>query len=521
MKVPDVMKQSFDSDRETLVGEIVLRAAAFDTARREAYLRQAAGGDPELLAEARRRLRDASDMPSSFLAGPVDLESLTLSGRPSAREARPPLCPSGDDRYQPEECLGTGGMAEVWRSVDRQLGRTVALKFLVHDDPFLLERFLREARSQARVQHDNVLDVYDTGVLSGRPYIAMRYVAGPTLMAIRESTNLEQKVRLLIRICEGLHAAHREGLIHRDVKPSNVLVEETPEGELKPYVGDFGIVTDPAQPGMKTTTGTLLGTPFYMAPERILDDHASIDRRSDVYSLGVTMYQLFSGVLPFYEEIAILVLRRILTEPARPLRHVVPSLPVEIEAIVMKCLKKDPDTRYPSMHALAADLRRFLDGEVVEAHAASLVHRTTKLVMRNKVLVAVAGAASALLVAAMTVAALLGVRAISARSEAELRRSEAEKVIGLYVDAFGEADPSATLDVSSDPSAEAVRYFAAVPIDELSDEQLSRYSTALRQIGEMRIRRGELEAAREPLERSRAMSDELDRRHPANRASLP
>src|SRR5262249_21931149 len=161
--------------------------------------------------------------------------------------------------------------------------------------PGARRRFLDEAQAQARVRHDNVLEVYETGEIEGTPFIAMRWVDGPTLLAIRGETSLEQKVRLIAQVAEGLHAAHREGLVHRDVKPSNVLVEKTPDGAWKLWIADFGI----AQWSEAGASGELAGTPAYLAPELLKGHAVQADRRADVYGLGVTLYELLTGEAPF------------------------------------------------------------------------------------------------------------------------------------------------------------------------------------------------------------------------------
>jgi eukaryotic-like serine/threonine-protein kinase len=484
------------------VGEIVLAAAALDPGEREAWLRQVTLSRPDLLAEVRRRLELAAALPESFLAVPA-AELLAVVDQVASGDGGP--------RYEPEECVGEGGMARVHKAFDRQLQRRVALKFLDRIEPDARRRFLREAQAQARVRHDNVLEVYETGELEGQPFIAMRWVDGPTLLAIRGETSLEQKVRLIAQVAEGLHEAHREGLIHRDVKPSNILVERTPDGDWKPWIADFGIA-------LWQEAGAderLAGTPAYLAPELLRGGAAQADRRADVYGLGVTLYQFLTGELPFGSPDLVELLRQVREEAPRPPREIVPALPADLEAILLKCLEKDPEARYPSARALAEDLRRYLDGDAVEAHAATFAYRLTKIVVRHRRLLAVAGIAAVLLVIALSVAAVLGVEARLANRRAELRRGQAEDLIGfMLTDLRSRLDPLGKLEILDEVGKRAMVYFAAVPEEELSDEELARRSQALYQIGDVRIKQGDLTGALKPLQESLALARALAERDP-------
>ncbi|MEM7355887.1 MAG: serine/threonine-protein kinase [Acidobacteriota bacterium] len=379
----------FASHQELRIGEIVLAAAALETDDREEFLRQLTVSEPDLLDEARRRLEQATRLPQAFLAVPAAeiLDAANQATRAGADMMSTPPLAVGSERYELGECLGRGGMSRVYKAFDRHLQRPVALKLLERADPKTVRRLLREAQTQARVRHEYVLEVYETGDLGGQPFIAMHYVNGPTLMEIREEINLEQKVRLMAQVAEGLDAAHREGLIHRDVKPSNVLVEMTPSGKIKPWVADFGIATA-LDSGSSIWTTAMAGTPYYIAPER-MNDGEKIDRRSDLYSLGVTFYQLLSGELPFDDPSLAEMLRQVREEEPSPLRERAPDLPAELDAIVMKCLAKNPDERYPSAVAVAEELWRFLDGEAVEAHTANLTYRIARAAGRKRFWVAV------------------------------------------------------------------------------------------------------------------------------------
>lgn len=339
------------------------RAAAVDEACRD---------DPSLRGEVEELLQCHAEM-GSFLAEPI----LNL--------AEPADTPAEDElslelqqwtRYQVLERLGRGGMAVVYKAWDPRLQRPIAIKFISGADDLTVKRFLREAEAQARVDHDNVLKIYETGVVGHHHYIAMQYVNGPTLLGVRDEITLERKVELMLKVAEGLHAAHRHGLVHRDIKPSNILVEQSAEGP-KPYLLDFGLAVELGAPGL-TKTGIVVGTPRYMAPERIHGDGGAVDRRSDIYSLGATFYEFLSGVAPFASSAGLQVLVDVLEAEFKPLRSLQPALAPELDAIVAKCLEKDPQHRYPSARALADDLRRYLDGEQVLARPTGTLGRLAK-----------------------------------------------------------------------------------------------------------------------------------------------
>lgn len=490
------------------VGEIVLAAAALAPGEREAFLRQVTLSQPALLAEVRRRLELAAALPESFLAVPA-AELLAVADQVAVEED----ALSSGPRYEPEECVGEGGMARVHKAFDRQLRRPVALKFLDRLEPDARRRFLREAHAQARVRHESVLEVYETGELDGRPFIAMHWVDGPTLLAIRAETSLEQKVRLIAQVAEGLHAAHREGLIHRDVKPSNILVERTPDGDWKPWIADFGI----ALWREAGSTGRLAGTPAYLAPELLRGGPAQADRRTDVYGLGVTLYEFLTGEAPFCSPNLVELFRQVREEAPRSPREILPDLPADLAAIALKCLEKEPEARYPSARALAEDLRRFLNGDAVEAHTATRTYRLARFAVRHRRPLLVAGVAAVLLMAALAVAAALGVAAQVANRRAELRRGQAEDLIGfMLTDLRDKLDPLGKLEILDEVGKRAMGYFAAVPQDELSDEELARRSQALYQIGDVRIRQGDLAGALGPLRESLALAQALVDRDPAS-----
>jgi len=359
---------------------------------------------------------EASRLVDLVERGLVSDETIADLARDLRREAEPPSDPTAPfavpgqavslprrlaGRYVLEGLLGQGAMARVYRAHDAVLHRAVALKLLEGDDPGRAERFVAEARAQARVRHDNVCQVFDAGSLDGTPFIAMQLVEGEPLHRAAERMTVPQKARALLEIAEGVHAAHRLGLVHRDLKPSNVMVEWK-DGAFHPYVVDFGLVRDLEGPGL-TVTGQTVGTPAYMAPEQARGEIAAMDRRTDVYGLGATLFHVLTGRPPFSGATALDVMLKVIdSEPPSP-RSVIASVPVDLDTIVLKCLEKNPDRRYDSARAVADDLRRYLEGEPVLARRQTAAGRLLSRMRKNRVV------ASALLVAvvALSVSALL------------------------------------------------------------------------------------------------------------------
>jgi serine/threonine protein kinase len=270
------------------------------------------------------------------------------------------------DRYELKEQLGAGGMAEVYLGRDRVLGRTIAIKTLLSQyggDPHFIERFRLEAQHAAALNHPNVVSVYDTGSDNGTHYIVMEYVEGKTLRdIIREEGPLlpERVAEIGADVCAGLSFAHSHGIVHRDIKPANIMV--TPGGAVK--VADFGIARAVSGDTV-TQTAMVLGTAQYFSPEQA--QSAPVDARSDIYSLGVVLYEMLTRQVPFTGSSPVAIAYKHVKEaPILPSR-LNPDVPPALESIVMKAMAKNPDNRYQSAQEMREDLLRALHGRPVQA----------------------------------------------------------------------------------------------------------------------------------------------------------
>jgi predicted Ser/Thr protein kinase len=268
-------------------------------------------------------------------------------------------------RYALESVLGQGGMAEVYLGTDRVLGRQIAVKILGSQfsrDSSFVARFRREAQSAASLNHPNVVSVFDTGSDDGTHFIVMEYVQGRTLsQLIRQGSLLpERAAEIAAAVARALGFAHSQGIVHRDVKPGNVML--TSSGDVK--VMDFGIARATASESL-TQTATVLGTATYFSPEQAQGE--AVDPRSDVYSLGVVLFEMLTGYPPFAGESAISIAYKHVREQPVPPSRLNADVPGELDAIVLKCLAKNPANRYQTAEELLADLERFLAGMPVQA----------------------------------------------------------------------------------------------------------------------------------------------------------
>jgi serine/threonine protein kinase len=262
----------------------------------------------------------------------------------------------GLGRYLVEQVIGGGGMAVVYRARDEELDRPVAIKVLADNlaaDEAFRKRFLREARLAAQLSHRNVVQIYDSGEADGRPYIVMEYVEGETLadlLARRGRLPAWEAVELALQVCSGLDHAHRAGLVHRDIKPRNLLLR--PDGTVK--IVDFGIARSAGGTRL-TETGSVLGTAAYLAPEQAAGDE--VTPAADVYALGVVLYEMLAGRTPHTAASLTEFLARGHEQPIPALRELARDVPEALEDVVMRCLARIPAYRPASAGDLAAELQ--------------------------------------------------------------------------------------------------------------------------------------------------------------------
>ncbi|EYF08353.1 protein kinase domain-containing protein [Chondromyces apiculatus] len=321
------------------------------------------------------------------------------------------------DRYEVMGMVGEGGMGAVYKARDPRLNRLIALKFLRSHDVGLVEHFFREAQAQARIDHPNVCKVYEVGEVAGHPYIAMQLIQGEPFGDAMRAMSLEQRVKVIRDVAEGLHEGHRTGLIHRDVKSGNILVERSQTGTLTPYLVDFGLAREIK--GQDSTIFSVEGTPCYMSPEQVAGDLRQLDRRTDVYGLGATLYEALVGEPPFSGLPPLDVIWRVRTEQPRPVRDIDRRAPADLETITLKCLEKEPHRRYDSARALAEDLQRYLDGDPVRARRASFLYVAWSKARKHRIVLSLSLAA---LVALGAAGAVLMRSRISAAEQ--VRRAE-------------------------------------------------------------------------------------------------
>lgn len=269
--------------------------------------------------------------------------------------------------YEVEGEIGRGGMGVVFKARHKELKRPVALKMILSGQlasPELIKRFQDEARAAAALHHPNIVSIYEAGQQQGQPFFAMQFIGGPSLAKRLEEGPLEPEAaaRLIQQIAQAVAHLHQNNIVHRDLKPSNILLDE----EGCPYVSDFGLVKVVTGESHRTSTGVIVGTPSYMAPEQASGHAEMVGPLSDVYSLGVILYELLTGRPPFREATPLDTLVQVLEGEPKPPREIRPQVPAELELICLRCLEKEPNQRYPSAAALASDLEKFLKNEVLD-----------------------------------------------------------------------------------------------------------------------------------------------------------
>jgi WD40 repeat protein/predicted Ser/Thr protein kinase len=426
------------------VQDLFDQAVALPQEQRAAFLEAACAGDASLRAEVESLLACDADFPQGaadegMLQSP--LIRTPASVNPEANDPSVTLSPchpvtlssSRVGNYRILGRIGEGGMGAVYEAEQDNPRRPVALKVIRSGlaSPALLTRFRHEAQILGRLHHPGIAQIYEAGVAAdGQPFFAMEFIRGLPLdeYARQRAPTLRARVELLARVCDAVQHAHDQGVIHRDLKPGNILVDESGQ----PKVLDFGVAratdADLLTGAGLTRTGQLLGTPNYMSPEQVTADPAAIDHRADVYALGVILFELLAHRPPYQLEGRPLaeVARLILEEEPPRLGSVHPELRGDVETIVAKALAKEPARRYPSAAELAADLRRWLAHEPIQARPTSALYHLRRFARRHTGLVGGVVATVAALVLGLVATTLFAVGEARQRRQADDKTREAQ-----------------------------------------------------------------------------------------------
>ena len=426
-----------DSQRWAEIEPLYHGALAMEPAERSRYLEAACAEDPTLRKEVESLLAYAD---ASLASPPSQWQLATLqdhspSSHTGAGASGQPghAAPAAVGRYRIIRLLGEGGMGVVHEAEQEQPRRIVALKVIKPGlaGPELLRRFEQESQALARLQHPGIAQVYEAGTADSgfgpQPYFAMELIRGPSLREYAQvlDLNVRQRLELMIKICDAVHHAHQRGVIHRDLKPGNILVDAAGQ----PKVLDFGVArsTDSDTHATRQTDfGQLVGTLAYMSPEQVLGDPLELDTRSDVYALGVILYELLAGRLPYQISQKLHeAVQTIREEDPERLSSISRVYRGDVETIVAKALEKDKARRYASAAGLAADIRHYLQDEPIVARPASTGYQLSKFVRRHKALGAGVTAVFVVLIGGVAASTWQAARATEAQHRALLERDRA------------------------------------------------------------------------------------------------
>jgi tetratricopeptide (TPR) repeat protein len=470
------------------IEEAIFHAASelTDPQSRAAFLDRACGAEGPLRTRLEALLQ--ADLKASQFLAQDPLEFGVHAENQPVRASAPPHEPSGTviGRYKLLEKIGEGGMGVVYMAQQEEpVRRRVALKIikLGMDTKQVVARFEAERQALALMDHPNIAKVLDGGATdTGRPYFVMELVQGVPITEFCDKNRLgaEERIKLFIQVCQAIQSAHQKGIIHRDIKPTNILVTLN-AGVPHPMVIDFGVAKATQQKLTEKTVftnyATMIGTPAYMSPEQAEMSRLDVDTRSDIYGLGVLLYELLTGTTPFpekrlrsasYQEMQRIILEEEPERPSTRLRQKSSqastsrlvtshySLSTDLDWIVMKCLEKDRARRYETANGLGADLKRHLDNEPVVARPPSNLYRFQKLVRRNKLAFAAGTAVAAALLVGLAVSTFLFIQERRAHDsaaraeklaaarliESENARKEAEAISKFLTQVFQSPDPA-------------------------------------------------------------------------------
>ncbi len=331
--------------------------------------------------------------------------------------------------YKAERVIGRGGMGVVYKAHHQELNRTVAVKMILSGTYAGAEdvtRFLAEAEAVAALHHPNIVQIYEVGKHNGSPYMVLEYVSGGTLAhRLRGKPLLPRDAAEVVeQLARGMEAAHQTGLVHRDLKPGNVLLTSLPtEGEEPGPLGtakitDFGLAKKIEGNNDLTRTGAVMGTPSYMAPEQAKGETKRVGPEADVYALGAILYECLTGRPPFVGPTTMDILMQVISNEPVPPRQLQPSIPRDLETICLKCLQKEPRQRYADAQTLAEDLQCFKEGKPIIARPVGKVERAVKWVKRNPAVASLVATVLLVLVLGTTISTGQAIRATVAEGEA-------------------------------------------------------------------------------------------------------
>ena len=460
----------FDAERDQKLEELFQLAADLNSADREQFFDRHCGEDAELRTALMELLRQDEEGTKDFLQSPVLASRRTKSeGEDELPSPGSSFMPERIGRYRIIERVGEGGMGSVYLAEqEHPVRRQVALKIVKPgmDTERVIQRFEIERQSLALMDHPGIARIFDGGATeTGRPYFAMEYAPGLPITEFCDSENLSmrERLQLFLQVCEAVQHAHHKGIIHRDIKPTNVLVSRRDDGRVVPKVIDFGIARATSESAEERRHSTraqeVVGTCYYMSPEQADPDSALVDTRTDIYALGVVLYEILTGVLPFDSDtfrgktaVEVQTILRTV-EPAQPSQRVtrlgetttmvaerrgvarhalVSHLTGDLDWITMRAMNKDPARRYSSAAGLAADLRNHLTDQPVMAGPPGASYRVRKFIRRNRLKVV-----SGLMILLTLIAGIIGTTwsmlessrtrdlALQAKAQAEIAQREA------------------------------------------------------------------------------------------------